>query len=279
MSHEMRTPMNGIIGGADLLLSTTLADDQREIVEIIRQSSESLLVLIEDILDLTKIEAGNLEMSRDFFNLRDIFDSVINILGKQANAKNLDLFMEISPEVPELILGDRQRWRQILLNLVSNAIKFTESGHVIGRVTLRKRMRSGSREEDSEKSDKNPISPRRSPRIFGTICVTIEDTGIGIDPTLKEKLFKPFTQLGHRVAGTGLGLAMCRTSCVSLAGKNSIPENDENFPKGARCLVEVPLGGTEATHRHPAHKRCAVGTLSGTKVLFCENSGKCREML
>lgn len=191
MSHEIRTPMNGIVGMAQLLASTPLRNDQKNFIQIILDSGDALLNIINDILDISKIESGNLQLEQKEFNFEDTIASVCKLLGKQASDKNINLQCQISNHALTTVLGDSSRLRQIFINLIGNAIKFTEQGHI-------------------------NISYYRKP-ITNNIYefrFSIVDTGIGIDSDRIDKLFTPFTQadasINRQYGGTGLGLAICK---------------------------------------------------------------------
>jgi len=198
MSHEIRTPMNGVIGMLDLLAGTHLDGEQQEMADVIRGSAQSLLALINDILDLSKIEAGKLKLEAIPLSLRDNMEMVIELVAGLAREKNLDLAWRVSPDVPDMILGDPVRLRQILFNLVGNAIKFTERGSVT--MTLER------------------LPGHDEP----WLTFTIRDTGIGISPEQVERLFQPFSQADHsttrRFGGTGLGLSICRRLVEEMQG-------------------------------------------------------------
>jgi signal transduction histidine kinase/CheY-like chemotaxis protein len=198
MSHEVRTPMNGILGMTTLLLDADLDPVQRECASDIRASAESLLAILNDILDFSKIEAGKLNLEHLEFSLRGVLDEVLDILGPTAETKGLDLCAVVATEAPIRIMGDPGRLRQVLMNLVGNALKFTEHGSVVIRV--------------------DPVG------LSGTdtrLHFSVQDSGIGIAPEVQERLFQPFSQadssFARRHGGTGLGLAISH-KLVSLMG-------------------------------------------------------------
>ncbi|NTU83012.1 MAG: GAF domain-containing protein, partial [Chloroflexales bacterium] len=212
MSHEIRTPMNAVIGMTGLLLGTPLAARQREYVETIRTSGETLLTLINDILDFSKIESGKLLLEQQPFDLRECVESAVDLLAAPAEAKGIDLAFLIEPGLPATLVGDVTRLRQILVNLLGNAVKFTASGHV----TLTVRRDDASPLADGW-ADEELEGARPWPVRF-----EVEDTGIGIASDKLDRLFQAFSQADasttRRYGGTGLGLAICKRLSELMGG-------------------------------------------------------------
>jgi two-component system sensor histidine kinase/response regulator len=226
MSHEIRTPMNGVLGMAELLLATELTPRQRNLTENVQRCAISLLAVINGILDFSKVEAGRLDLESMDFDLRDIIEDTVELLARSAHVKGLELVTSIPPGVATRVCGDPGRLRQIITNLVGNAIKFTEIGHVIVAVADR-----GLDDDDHR-----------------VLEIDISDTGIGIMPEVIERLFTAFTQadgsMTRRYGGTGLGLVIVRKLCRLMRGDvtvTSVPGRGSTFSVVVRLPPAAPV--------------------------------------
>ncbi|MFN3344799.1 MAG: PAS domain S-box protein [Chloroherpetonaceae bacterium] len=253
MSHEIRTPMNGIIGMISLLQNTPLTKEQKEFVETIRSSSDALLEIINDVLDFSKIESGKLELSIDAFDLAECVEDACNLFAAKAAEKHIELICDISKTVPSFIKADASRLRQVLVNLLANAVKFTEKGEVVCSVEL---------------TEMNGL--------IAELHFTVRDTGIGIPAEKFDRIFQPFSQVdaysSRKHGGTGLGTAICERLVKLMGGKIWF---ESQVGKGT--AFHFTLSAPIAPQQHPLGQSSDESLLKGKRVLIVDdNATNCR---
>ena len=254
MSHEVLTPMNGILGMTEVLLGTGLNEKQRNIAETVLHSGETLLNVLNDILDYSKIEAGRLELEDIDFDLRDLVEEIAQLFAEKAHVKRIELLCDVRNDVPAFLRGDPNRLRQIMTNLLNNAIKFTASGEVFVGVTALKK------EEHSVH-----------------LCFEVRDTGIGIAPEVRENIFQAFSRADggttRKFGGTGSGLTICRQLCQMMGGDISV---ESKLNQGSAFRFSVRLKTGAKTLQHPVAQP---PDLNGIRILIVDDNATNRDIL